>query len=95
VPQSHYAYPNSNVIPLSQVKGEATRTSFFSPPLPTASVQHDSIYNALQKAKGADLIINSFHFMDITSLGFLPIYTLTYRVEGTAAKMEVGTPDVR
>lgn len=94
-PQSHYAYPNSNVIPLSHVKGQATNTSFFTPPMITASLQHDAIYNALQQAKGADFLVNTFHFMDITNLVIFPIYTTTYRVEGTAAKMEVGTTPQR
>jgi hypothetical protein len=90
-PQSHYAYPNSNVTPISHVKGQASKTTFFSPPMLSASLQHDAIYNALQQAPGADLLVNSFHFQDMTSLLILPIYTITYRVEGTAAKMEVGT----
>jgi len=94
-PQSHYGYPNSNVTPLSHVKGQATKTVFFAPPMITASLQHDAIYNALQQAKGADLLVNTFHFMDMTDLGILPIYTITYRVEGTAAKMEVGTTHQR
>lgn len=94
-PQSHYGYPNSNVTPLSHVKGQATKTAFFTLPMITSSLQHDAIYNALQQAKGADLLVNTFHFMDITNLVILPIYTITYRVEGTAAKMEVGTTPQR
>ena len=90
-PQSHYTYPNSNVTPLNLVKGQASKTTFFTPPMVTASLQHDAIYNALKQANGADLLVNTFHFQDMTSLLILPIYTITYRVEGTAAKMEVGT----
>jgi len=91
-PQTHYTYPNSNVTPIAHVKGQATKTSFFQPPMVTSSLEHDAIYNALQQASGADLLVNTFHFKDMTQFMVLPIYTLTYRVEGTAAKMEVGKP---
>ena len=90
-PQSHYDYPNSNVTPLKHVKGQATKTTFFLPPMVSGSLQNDAIFNALQQAPGADLLVNTFHFTDMTSLLILPIYTITYRVEGTAAKMDVGT----
>lgn len=91
-PQSHYDYPNSNVYPLGHATGQASETSFFMPPTVTSALQYEAISKALEQQAGADLLVNSFHFVDITSLPILPIYTLTYRVEGTAAKMpEVGT----
>lgn len=91
-PQSHYDYPNSNVYPLGHATGQASATSFFTPPTVTSSLQYEAISRALEKQAGADLLVNAFHFVDLTYLGILPIYTITYRVEGTTAKMpEVGT----
>lgn len=95
-PQTHYDYPNSNVYPLGHAAGQASETSFFTPPTVTSSLQYEAISKALEQQAGADLLVNSFHFVDITQLAFLPIYTVTYRVEGTAAKMpEVGIKPLR
>ena len=85
--QSHYVYPNSNVIPLSHVKGEASESAFFVEPMLSAALQHSATYKALESTN-ADLLVNSFHFVDRTDFG--PIHTITYRIEGTAAKMEAG-----
>jgi hypothetical protein len=89
-PQSHFDYPNSNVYPLGHVKGQASATSFFTFPTVTSAMQYEAIAKALEQKPGADMIVNSFRFTDITQLLILPIYTVTYRVEGTAAKMTVG-----
>lgn len=88
IPQSHFDYPNSNVIPIGRVVGEASVTKIFMPPFPTAELEEEAVQNAL-KQKGGDVLINYAKFQDMTTiLGF--ISTLTIRVEGTAAKMEIG-----
>lgn len=92
-PQSHFDYPNSNIYPLGHVQGQASKTSFFVPPDQPSSLEYEAITKALEQSPGADMMINTFHFMDVTTipLYMLNIYTITYRVEGTAAKMKVGT----
>lgn len=91
-PQSHFDYPNSNVYPLGHVAGQVSKTSFFVPPDLPSSLQYEAITKALEQKPGADLLVNSIHFMDVTTipLYMLNIYTVTYRVEGTAAKMTTG-----
>ena len=88
IPQSHFDYPNSNVIPIGRAVGEASISKIFDFPFPTADLEEEAIKNAL-KQKGGDILVNYVKFYDRTSiLGF--IHTLTIRVEGTAAKMEIG-----
>ena len=89
--QSHFDYPNSNVYPLGHVKGESSKTSFFTYPMLDGSLQSDAIDNAMAQKPEADLLINAIHFQDVTRLLIFPIYTVTYRVEGVAAKMEIGS----
>lgn len=87
-PQTHYDYPNSNVYPLGYAKGQASITRFLFPPRVTSALQYDAISNALEQQPGADMLINTIQFVDTTDLPMLPIYTLTYRIEGTAVKMK-------
>ena len=90
--QSNFDYPNSNVIPLKKVTGKASKTSLFSSPTVTSEFEKNAIENALSKAPEADILINysTFH----TKTDFLFIHTLTRRVDGTAAKMEIGTQKI-
>jgi hypothetical protein len=87
-PQSHFDYPNSNVIPIGRAVGEASVTKIFAPPFPSAELEEEAIKNAL-KQKGGDILVNYAKFYDMTSILGI-INTLTIRVEGTAAKMEIG-----
>ncbi len=88
-PQSHFEYPNSNIIPLGKAIGEATTTSIsFYPLFKTAELEEEAVNNAL-KQKGGDILINYMVFEKRTDIVF--IHTLTLHVEGTAAKMEIGT----
>lgn len=87
--QSHFEYPNSNITPLGKAAGEASTTSLFTPPYKTAELEEEAINNAL-KQKGGDILINYMIFEKKTSLLFI-LHTLTLRVEGTAAKMKIGT----
>jgi hypothetical protein len=88
-PQSHFAYPNSNVYPLGHVSGQSSKTSISMPDMSSA-LQYEATANALEQKPGADLLLNSIHLMDVTSFIILPIVTVTYRVEGSAAKMTTG-----
>ena len=90
-PQSHFDFPNSNVIPLGQAHGEATTTAIGRLSIMDADLQEQAIQNAL-KQKGGDLLIDVTYTYKITSfpLLFIPIYSTTINVDGTACKMEIG-----
>ena len=88
-PQSHFDYPNSNVIPLGKVAGEASRGAIFAFPDDDSGLQKEAIENALSKKTDANVLINIMIFDKRTD--FLFFHNLTRRVEGTAAKMEIGT----
>lgn len=90
-PQSHFDYPNSNIYPLGHVQGQASKTSFFMPPDSPSSLEYEAITKAIEQSPGADMLVNTLHFKDFTQVLVLPIYTVTYRVEGTAARMKAGT----
>ena len=92
-PQSHFDYPNSNIYPLGHVQGQTSKSSFFVPPDEPSSLEYEAVSKALEQSPGAEMLVNSIHLMDITTipLYMVNIYTITYRVEGTAAKMKVGT----
>lgn len=88
-PQSHFAFPNSNVIPLGKAHGEASSSSFGTPEIMNADLQEQAIQNALRE-KGGDLLIDYTFFYTITTIPLLPVYTTTIKVDGTACKMEIG-----
>lgn len=91
-PQSHFDFPNSNVIPLGKVHGEATAVSFFPSPM-DADLQEQAVQSAL-KQKGGDILIDYTYSYKIVSLMIIPIYTTTIRVDGTACKMEIGEQEL-
>ncbi|MCB9746777.1 MAG: hypothetical protein H6755_00030 [Candidatus Omnitrophica bacterium] len=88
-PKSHFDYPNSNIEQLGYVTGQASDTHFFSAPTVTSTLEYDALADALAKKAGADMLVNSYHVIDITSIPLLPITTITYKVDGTAVKMKV------
>jgi hypothetical protein len=92
-PQSHFDFPNSNVIPLGKVQGEASKTDFIIANPFDADVQEEAIQNAL-KQKGGDLLIDYVTYYKVTFIPFIPIvnwfYFTTIKVDGTACKMEIG-----
>lgn len=93
VPQTHFTYPNSNVSPLNQVSGESNaKIKLFTPPGLTSSIINEAYYNALSKAPGSDGIINANAYQVITliPLYVIQLYIMKYRIEGTAAKQEIG-----
>ncbi len=88
-PQSHFDYPNSNVTPLGRVTGKSTRSAIFSLPDQDSGLEKEAVQSALAQKPGSDILINYKKYVDYTSILF--IHTITLRVEGTAAKMEIGT----
>lgn len=102
MPQSHFTYPNSNVIPLGHARGTAKahgdNNNFpdFSAAVRTAMDQ------AIASKSGADMLIN------VTATGTLSTktqsdgrggvdiqYELDMVVDGTAAKMEIGRQQLK
>lgn len=90
-PQSHFDYPNSNVVPLGRVQGEATGSVGLIPTSMDADLMEEAIQKALQQ-KGGDLLVDytGTTIIKMYPLVFLNLYQTTFMVEGTAAKMEVG-----
>ena len=97
--QSNFDYPNSNVIPLKHVVGTSTR-SYFSPfEIPRfsdATAIEEAINNAL-RGSGGDIMIDGSYAMEskLVPLLFFESVTVTYTVDGTAGKMEIGKRNIR
>lgn len=101
-PQSQYALPNSNVTPLSKVRGESTSITLlpllFGDPYISPDHKDEALAEALAKAPGANLLINYAVYEEefrLPPLTFLFFKSQTYVVEGTAARMEVGTQELK
>jgi len=92
-PQTHFDFPNSNVIPIGYARGEASATGFY-PSIADANLKLDAIQNAL-KQKGGDLLIDATFYYDVKSMIILPLYITTLTVEGTACKMEIGKKELK
>jgi len=91
-PQSHFDFPNSNIIPLGKVHGEATSTYFFPTPM-DADLHEQAVQNALVQ-KGGDILIDYTYSYKIIMLYPLPLYITTVKVDGTACKMEIGEQEL-
>jgi hypothetical protein len=95
MPQSNFAYPNSNVTQLDHVKASVSRTYL----LPFQNVnfmdatQKQEAYNAALQRSGGDLIIDGNYTVrsKIVPLFIVTSITVEGTVEGTAAKMVVGS----
>jgi len=88
VPNSHFAYPNSNITNLGPVSAEVKKSAFLIPPTLTLDDVRGAYRSALQKAQGANILIN---FKEDTTFTMYPyFYVISYQIEGTAAHMEVG-----
>ena len=91
LPQTNFAYPNSDVAPLSHVIGTSQRSYFFpfqSPEFNSAEMRREAYANALVKS-GGDLIIDGDYTVKVKMipLAFITLYTVDATVEGTAARM--------
>lgn len=93
---SHYVYPNSNVQALGQVASEVKKMYFFAAPgAGTMSKMVDeATASALEKAPGADLLINVSVDTTITPFPVIPGGSVKVSIRGTAAKMEVGIQEL-
>jgi len=87
-PNTHFAYPNSNVRPLGHIVASTKEGSFIIPPELTKEKALKLVNDALAQKPGADMIVN--YRLD-TTYTLYPFYTVQeIKLEGTAAKMEVG-----
>ncbi|MBS2017708.1 MAG: hypothetical protein JST00_32820 [Deltaproteobacteria bacterium] len=90
-PQSHFAYPNSNVIPMGEARGSHSRLCgllIFNWGAPDGDDQEAATKEALERAN-ADILIN---VRTDSAQQIIPmlINICKVSVRGTAAKMEVG-----
>lgn len=91
--ETHFSFPNSNVVPLGQVKSTMSRWSFLFPKV-TADDALGLMKEAIAQQSGADLVIN--YVLDTKTTIFPPfIYITDIVLEGTAARMEIGEQDLR
>ena len=93
VPQSHFAYPNSNVLPLGPGKGEASTMGFGMPDIMDVDLMEAAVQSAIRE-KGGDLLVDYYLFYDIKTY-FPMVHSITWRAEGTVAKMEIGKQKLR
>lgn len=90
---SHFAYPNSNVAPIGQVKASTSKISFLISPSFDDGEIIQLIQEAIAQKSGADMLLN---FSLDTKITILPLITKSeITIEGTAAKMEVGTQELK
>ena len=93
-PQSHFDYPNSNVIPLGHAVGEASTTSIFVPVVYDADLWEEAVRDAIRQKQG-DILIDYLLTIEVSTVPILQIYTTTYQADGTVAKMEIGKQMLR
>ena len=91
--KSRYVYPNSNVTVLGPVKGEVSRTWFLITPRLTVAHMEKAYNDALSQTPGANLIVTMKE--DTTFTTFLFINSITYKIEGEAARMDVGSQQLK
>lgn len=89
VPSSRLTYPDSKVTVLGRVRAEVSSTEWFiSPSLGPVDLKR--AYNeALRQAKGANILINFKENTTYTTWGIIPVATVTYVIDGQAARMEI------
>lgn len=93
VPNSQFSYPNSNVKPLGPTSATISKTKFFlAPELTPDDIR--AVYNeALGKVDGANILVN--FKQDTTYTSICLFNTIEYRLEGEAAKMDVGQQSLK
>ena len=95
VPNSQFAYPNSNVTALGPAQGKVVKWSFFVPPDLTVADIRGAYNKALAQQQGANILINFKEDTTFTAFPIIMISAIEYKVDGTAAKMEVGTQTLK
>lgn len=88
-PQSNFTYPRSLVTPISNVTASTTEASFGGIVIPTGKMKQATIDAALGQVSNANVLLNYHETITITNLAVLPIFTLTYSIDGIAAEAEV------
>jgi hypothetical protein len=90
---TRFAFPNSNVETLGHAAAEESVTTvmvpFMASPVSLIEMRRRVLQKALDQYQ-ADLLIDSRWITKTTSFPFLPIATTTLRIEGTAARMNIG-----
>lgn len=91
-PNSHFAYPNSNVKALGPVEASDYKLGFiFGRSVDSKFIT--GIYNEALKKSGGDLIIDSK--VDISTFMLWPFSVMTLTVDGTAATMALGKQELK
>lgn len=95
-PQSHFDYPNSNIVPIGRAQAEASGEMGLFPTTMDADLMEQVINDAI-KQKGGDMLIDYTltTIIKMYPIVFLNFYQTTYKVDGTVAKMEVGKKTLR
>ncbi len=94
-PQSHFAFPNSNVKALGPVKLK-TQTKASVTPQVTTGDNDEMVYNqAIAQVAGANILLDYIRVSTVYKWPGLPIYWNDEELEGTAAQMEVGKQGLR
>jgi hypothetical protein len=89
-PQSQFDYPNSNITPIGRVQAEVSVAKLtFAPQVEDPDIEEEVIQKAL-KQKGGNILLDYILKAKVSAFPGLPIYQITYTVDGTAAKMEEG-----
>ena len=96
-PSTHFTFPNSNVKPMGTVSAQKTKGSVFIPRVFKSKDLVEVMNDALAQKPGSDILINVKADTVLTQIPIpiLTIYFTKWRIEGTAAKMEVGEKDLR
>ncbi|WP_036247058.1 MULTISPECIES: hypothetical protein [Methylobacter] len=91
-PTAHFAYPNSNVQPMGHVSATVKEGMFLIPPTLNKEKVLKLMSDALAQQPGADAIIN--YRLDTTYTMYPFYYVQTVKLEGSAAKMQVGEQEL-
>jgi hypothetical protein len=91
-PTAHFAYPNSNVQPMGHVSAIVKEGMFLIPPTLNKEKVLKLMSDALAQQPGADAIIN--YRLDTTYTMYPFYYVQTVKLEGSAAKMQVGEQEL-
>jgi hypothetical protein len=91
-PNTHFAYPNSNIQSLGHISATIREGQFLIPPTLDKEKILKLLNDALAQKPGADMIVN--YRLDTTYTMYPFYYVQTVKLEGSAAKMQVGEKDL-
>jgi len=90
---SHFSYPNSNVIPMRQVKATTSKLSFIISPSFNDGEIIKLTQDAIAQQPEASLLLN--YTLDTKITSFLFVTKMDITIEGTAAKMNIGSQELQ